>query len=103
MKKLLSSLILSSAMISFAQTYNWGAGDGTLTLDSALTDVTLITIGKPNDSSATGAYNTVSGAEIKFASSLNKSSLNVYTDVTFNNKLTFIEFFFKKLLKIIND
>ncbi len=81
--------MLSSAMISFAQTYNWGAGEGTLTLDSALTEVELITIGKPNDSSATGAYNTVSGAEIKFASSLNKSSLDVYTDVTFNNKLTF--------------
>ena len=81
--------MLSSAMISFAQTYNWGAGDGTLTLDSALTEVELITIGKPDDASATGAYNTVTGEEIKFASSTGVASLSVYTDVTFNNKVTF--------------
>ena len=89
MKKIISSLVLSSAMISFAQTYNWGAGEGTLTLDSALTEVKLITIGKPNDTAATGSYNTINGAEIKFASSTNSSSLTSYTDVTFNNKVTF--------------
>ena len=89
-KHILTQMFVVAALTASAQNYNWGSGSDTLQLDSSLNNVATITIGKPNDTSATGAYNTVDGSSITFGVAVSGTShLTTYASIDFKNKVTF--------------